>query len=82
MVVERVEVYDVNGYLVCAKEHKDLKDYLSDIPREYYHMARYLGMHYVIGCGDEFITKRCIELRHMKYNMIFHSEDSALQQVA
>jgi len=78
--IEQVEVYEVNGYLVCTKEHKDLKEYLSDIPEEYYHKAKYMGLHYVIACGKEFVSKRCMELRHMKFNVLYKTEEMALQQ--
>jgi len=76
--VEKVKVYDVRGFLVCAKEEEDLELYLSDVPKEMIENQDYLGEKYVLAMGNEFTKDMCKELRHMKVNRLFDTEEEVM----
>ena len=81
MRVEKVSVYDVNGFLVCEKGEGELDKYLEDVPSFYIQNKDYLGERFVLAVGKEFTTHKCKELRHMKINELYHTEDLALNKV-
>jgi len=77
MEIKEVEVYQVNGYIVCTKTEEDLTKYLSDVPLADYLVKSYLGKYFVIAIGSEFKQEKCKELRHMKINALYSTEEEA-----
>lgn len=73
MRAEKVEVYQVNGHLVCAKTEKDLEEYLSDVPTLFKFGKTYEGTKHIVALGNEFKTNKCKELNHLKINMLFNT---------
>lgn len=82
MKVIRVELYDVNGYKVCATERKELEKYLMDVPSEMIQNIDYEGKVYVNALGREFQKEGCKELQHMKINKLFLTEEEAQRKVS
>lgn len=78
LYVQRVEIYDVNGYTVCAKDVESLEVYLSDLPKGYIKNKDYDKESYVILTELEYLNFSCKELQHMKINRLFTTEESAL----
>lgn len=74
MRMEKVEVYNVNGHEVCAKDQEALEEYLLDIPSEMIEEKEYKGIYYVKAIGSEFKEERCKELNHLKINSLYSSE--------
>lgn len=79
MNVEKVEVYDVNGYLVCATDYKALEEYLSDVPEEQVEIRNYLGVRYIKTVGKEFKDEKCKELQHLKINVLYETSQAVKQ---
>lgn len=76
--VEKVEIYNVNGYEVCAKDRVRLDEYLRDVPKKYIKNIDYVGDSNVILVGEDGTNFKCKELRHLKINELFDKKNKAL----
>lgn len=76
-LIEKVEVYDVNGYKLCAKSNADVDKYLEDVPTEYVKNKDYIKEGFVILTEREVEGFYCKELEHLKINRILTTEEEA-----
>ena len=82
MRIVRVKLYEVNGYEVCSLTKENLEEYLSDVPNKEDLDIKNKGFKYVMGVGKEFTQQEpCKELRHMKINILFNSEEDILNRL-
>lgn len=77
MNILKVNVYEVNGFTVCTKSEENLHQYLEDVPLADMLAKEYKGERYIVAMGKEFEKTPCKELRHMKINQLFDSQQDA-----
>lgn len=75
MEVVKVEVFNVNNFLVCAIEDSDIEEYLSDVPVPV--NKELVGTKYVVAVGKEFKQEKCKEINHMKINTFYETPEEA-----
>lgn len=76
-LIEKVELYNVNGYTLCAIAKKDMEEYLEDVPEQYIKNKDYEGKGCIILTEKEVEGFYCKEIDHMKINRIFRTEEEA-----
>lgn len=75
--IKKVEVYDVNGYMVCTDNKKELENYLSDVPEEKIMNKDYVDTFYVVLTEKEDNNFKCKELYHLKFNQLYETRELA-----
>lgn len=77
-LIQRVEIYDVNGYTVCARGAGELDKYLNDVPTKYILNKDYIKDAYIVLTENEYVNFNCVELEHIKINKVSDTEDEAM----